>query len=49
MMTVGEMRHAATVEAQLRRIADALEKLVKIADGGCLGDDAREKTETEGE
>jgi len=31
MMTVGEQRHAAVVENHLRRIADALEKLVKLA------------------
>ena len=35
MMTVGEQRHAAVVENHLRRIADALEKLVKLATDDC--------------
>lgn len=28
-MTIGEQRHMAIVEAQLRRIADALEKIAE--------------------
>lgn len=31
MMTLGEQRHAAVVEHELHRIADALEALVKLA------------------
>ena len=33
MMTVGEQRHMAIVEAQLRRIADALERLATNTEG----------------
>lgn len=32
-MTIGEQRHAAVVEAQLRRIADALETIARAVDG----------------
>ena len=32
-MTVGEQRHMAVVEAQLRRIADALERLNETLNG----------------
>ena len=32
MITFGEARHMAVVEAQLRRIADALEKIARAVD-----------------
>lgn len=45
MMTIGEQRHAAVVEAQLRRIADALEAIARAVDG----EDENEEQEQEGE
>ena len=39
-MTVGEQRHMAVVEAQLRRIADALEKIVE-----CVCDKDKKESE----
>lgn len=41
MITLGEARHMAVVEAQLRRIADALEKIVRAVDG--KGEDNEQK------
>ena len=41
MMTICEQRHAAVVEAQLRRIADALETIARAVDGN--GEDNEQK------
>lgn len=44
MMTIGEQRHAAVVEAQLRRIADALEAIARA-----VGIGANDEQKQEGE
>ena len=44
-MTIGEQRHAAVVEAQLRRIADAMEGIFKAVHDMASETDARDKIE----
>ena len=45
-MTIGEQRHAAVVEAQLRRIADALETIARAVDGGGENNEQKQKGES---
>ena len=42
MMTVGEQRHAAVVEAQLRRIADAMEAVARAVGMGANNEQKQE-------
>lgn len=44
-MTIGEVSHMAVVEAQLRRIADALETIARAVDG--KGENNEQKQEGE--
>jgi len=44
-MTIGEVRHAAVAEAQLRRIADAMEAVARAVAG--RGENEEQKKEGE--
>ena len=44
-MTIGEVRHMAVVEAQLRRIADAMEAVARAVVG--MGENEEQKQEGE--
>jgi hypothetical protein len=45
MMTIGEQRHMAVVEAQLRRIADAMETIARAVDGKGENEEQKQKGE----
>ncbi len=45
MQTIGEQRHAAVMEASLRRIADALERIANALDSVGANDNDNEKGE----
>ena len=46
-MTIGEARHMVVVETQLRRIADALEKIVRAVDGDGEDNEQKQKGKNE--
>ena len=44
-MTIGDQRHAAVVEAQLRRIADAMEAVARAVGGRGENEEQKRKGE----
>ena len=44
-MTIGEVRHMAVVEAQLRRIADAMEAVARAVGGAGANNEQKTKGE----
>ena len=45
-MTIGEVRHMAVVEAQLRRIADAMEAVARAVGGKGVNEKQKQEGET---
>ena len=44
-MTIGEVRHMAVVEAQLRRIADAMEAVARAVAGAGANNEQKQEGE----